>query len=91
MTVTSGSATPEGPSGDERRIASETMTGQSPPGVPPWPRQVYIDGAAASVATDDGAIVAANKRMRISQSACQFFVIKISEGAHHDPCSIIPA
>jgi len=49
MTVTSGSATPEGPSGDERRIASETMTGQRPPGVPPWPRQVYIDGAAASV------------------------------------------
>lgn len=29
--------------------ASETMTGQRPPGVPPWPRQVYIDGAAAAV------------------------------------------
>jgi len=28
---------------------SETMTGQRPPGVPPWPRQVYIDGAAAAV------------------------------------------
>ena len=33
----------EGPS------ARETMTGHRPPGVPPWPRQVYIDGAAASV------------------------------------------
>ncbi len=27
----------------------ETMTGQRPPGIPPWSRQVYIDGAAACV------------------------------------------
>jgi hypothetical protein len=27
----------------------EVMTGHRPPGVPPWPRQMYIDGAAASV------------------------------------------
>ena len=26
----------------------ETVTGHRPPGVPPWPRQMYIDGAAAS-------------------------------------------
>ena len=27
----------------------EVMTGHRPPGVPPWPQQMYIDGAAASV------------------------------------------
>ncbi len=27
----------------------EAMTGHRPPGVPPWPQQTYIDGAAASV------------------------------------------
>ena len=34
---------------NEGPAARETMTAHRPPGVPPWPRQVYIDGAAASV------------------------------------------
>ncbi len=29
---------------------NEVMAGHRPPGVPPWPQQVYIDGAAAAVA-----------------------------------------
>ena len=31
--------------GDQYQI----VTGHRPPGVPPWPRQMYIDGAAAAV------------------------------------------
>jgi len=34
---------------NEGPVTDEAMTGHRPPGVPPWPRQVYIDGAAASV------------------------------------------
>ena len=35
------------------------------------------------------ALPRSNKRIVRKQVACQFFVIKLSEGDHHDPCSEI--